>query len=138
MCIFVFTALIYCTLCSDCSHIFVSFQTFVGCFCDRVSSSSPLFLSPKHPYMFFSFFIIYIIITNFFRRVFSEFTTSLTPLETILPEECAFIIGFNCTMWTKMRSFALSIADSALFKFLPTHQIRKVRGRQKSAENPLI
>ena len=29
VCIFVFTALIHCTLCSDCSHIFVSFQTVV-------------------------------------------------------------------------------------------------------------
>ena len=32
-----------CTLCSDCSDIFVSFQTVVVCFCDRVSSTSPLF-----------------------------------------------------------------------------------------------
>ena len=31
-------------------------------------------------------------------------TTSLIPLETILPEECAFIIGFSCTVWTTMRS----------------------------------
>ena len=40
--------------------------------------------------------IIFIIIINFFRRIFSECTevlaTSLIPLETILPEECAFII----------------------------------------------
>ena len=42
-----------------------------------------------------------------FRRFFSEcteaITTSLILLETILPEECTFIIGFSCTVWTKMR-----------------------------------
>ena len=50
--------------------------------------------------------IIIIIIINFFRWVFSECTeanaTSLIPLDTILPEICAFIIGFSCTVWTKM------------------------------------
>ena len=53
-------------------------------------------------------FIIIIIIINFFRRVFSEYTganaTSLIPIDTVLPEICAFIIGFSCTVWTKMRS----------------------------------
>ena len=46
---------------------------------------------------------------NTCRRVFSEYTeanaTTLTPLYTILPEICAFIIGFSCTVWIKMRSF---------------------------------
>ena len=37
--------------------------------------------------------IIFIIIINFFGLVFSECT-----LETILPEICAFIIGFSCTV----------------------------------------
>ena len=45
---------------------------------------------------------IIIIIINFFRRVFSEYTeanaTSLIPLDTILPEICAFIIGFSFTV----------------------------------------
>ena len=41
-------------------------------------------------------------------------TTSLIPLETILPEICAFIIGFSCTVWTKMRSLAGSLADGVL------------------------
>ena len=49
-----------------------------------------------------------IIIINFFRRVFSEYTeavtTSLIPIDAILPEICAFIVGFSCTVWTKMRS----------------------------------
>ena len=40
--------------------------------------------------------IIIIIVINFFRQVFSEFTkvnaTSLIPLDTTLPEKCAFII----------------------------------------------
>ena len=56
------------------------------------------------------FIIVIIIITNFFRRVFSEYTeantTSLIPLDTILPEKCAFIFGFSCTVWTKMRFLA--------------------------------
>ena len=38
MCIFLFTVLIHCTLCRDCSHIFVNFQTFLW---GRVSSTSP-------------------------------------------------------------------------------------------------
>ena len=50
---------------------------------------------------------IFIIIT-FFKRVLSEYTeaitTSLIPLETILPEVWAFMIGFSCTVWTEMRS----------------------------------
>ena len=62
--------------------------------------------------------IIIIISINFFRRVFSECTeanaTSLIPLDTILPEICAFIIGFSCTVWTKMRSLADSLADGVL------------------------
>ena len=51
-------------------------------------------------------FIIIIIIIIFFRRVFSEYTeanaTTPIPLDTILPEICAFIDGFSCTLWTKM------------------------------------
>ena len=50
------------------------------------------------------------------RSVFSECTeviaTSLTLLlHTILPEKCAFVI---CTVWTKMRSLASSLADGVL------------------------
>ena len=49
-----------------------------------------------------------IIIINFFGRVFSEYTeavtTSLIPIDAIFPENCAFIVGFSCTLWTKMRS----------------------------------
>ena len=52
--------------------------------------------------------IIIIILINFFRRVFSEYTevvtTSLLPIDAILPEICAFIVGFSSTVWTKMRS----------------------------------
>ena len=52
--------------------------------------------------------IIIIILIIFFRRIFSEcieaITTSLIPLETILPEDFPFIIGFICSVWTKMRS----------------------------------
>ena len=50
--------------------------------------------------------IMYIIIINFFARVFSECTeavaTSLIPLVTKFPEIYAFIIGFSFTVWTKM------------------------------------
>ena len=66
-----------------------------------------------------SFFAIYlfiiVIIISFFRRVFSEcteaITTSLIPLDIILPEICAFILGFRCTVWDKMNSLACSLAD---------------------------
>ena len=62
-------------------------------------------------------FLINVII-NFFRRVFSEYTeevtTSLIRLDTILPEIRAFIIGFSCTVWTKMRLLAGSLADGVL------------------------
>ena len=46
-----------------------------------------------------------------FLRVYC---TSLIILEIILPEERAFIIGFSCTVWTKMRSLAGSLADGVL------------------------
>ena len=62
--------------------------------------------------------IIIFIIINFFRWVFSEYTevnaTSLIPLDTIHPEICAFINGFSCTVWTKIRSLAGSLADGVL------------------------
>ena len=52
----------------------------------------------------------YLFIINFFRWLFCEYTeanaTSLIPLDTVLPEICSFIIGFNCIVWTKMRSSA--------------------------------
>ena len=86
------------------------------------------------------------IIINFFRRFFSECTeanaTSLIPLDTILPEICAFIIGFSYTVWTKMRSLAGSLDDGVLADaiLIPPHppmrptNIRMVRGLQKSTE----
>ena len=53
--------------------------------------------------------IIIIFIINYFIRVFSEYTeavtTSLIPIDAILPEICTFIVGFSCTVWTKMMSF---------------------------------
>ena len=90
--------------------------------------------------MVFSVIIIIIIIINFFRRVFSESTeanaTSLIPLDTILPEICAYIIGFSCTVWTKMRSLAGSLADGVIADAIliaprppiPPTNIRMVRG----------
>ena len=40
--------------------------------------------------------------------------TLYIPLDTILPEKCAFIVCFSCTVWTKMRSVAGSLADGVL------------------------
>ena len=65
-------------------------------------------MAPLKSIVYCDLFII--IIINFFRQVFSEYTeanaTSLIPLDTILPEICVFIIGFNCAVWTKMRCLA--------------------------------
>ena len=56
--------------------------------------------------MVFPLFIIIVIISHFFTRVFSECTeaiaTSLAiPLVTNFPVICAFIIGFSFTVLTK-------------------------------------
>ena len=37
-----------------------------------------------------------------------------TSQDTVLHEICAFIIGFNYAVWTKMRSSAGSLADVVL------------------------
>ena len=55
---------------------------------------------------------------------------------SILPEICACIIGFTCTVWTKMRSLAGSLADGVLADAIlipprppiPPTNIRMVRG----------
>ena len=68
-------------------------------------------------------------------------TTSLIPLDIIFPDVCAFIIGFNCIMWTKMRSLACSLVDGMLAdavlispcSLIPPTNIRK-GGRRKSKE----
>ena len=65
------------------------------------------------------------------------------PLYTILPEICAFIIGFSCTVWTKMRPLAGPLADGVLVDALlipsrtplPPTNIRKVRGPRKKYGN---
>ena len=125
----------------------------IGIFYSQIVESSSLVSvlfreAISHPYI--SFFhllvngfsviitiIIFIIIINFFRRVFLKFTeviaTSLTPLETIFPEECAFIIGFSCTVWTKMESFCWLYMVCHLNSSPPTNY-RKVRSHQKGTE----
>ena len=68
--------------------------------------------------------------------------TSLIPLDTIHSEICAFIIGFNCTVWTKMRSLAGSLTDGVLADailipprpLIPPTYIRKVKGLRRSSE----
>ena len=84
-----------------------------------------------------------LIIILFFRQVFLECTevnaTLLILLDLILPEICAFIISFSCTVWTKTRSLACSFADGvladailiSLHPTLPPTNIRKERGRRK-------
>ena len=84
-------------------------------------------------------FLRFFLIVNFFRRVFSECTEAITtspiPLDTILPEKC----GFSCTVWTKMKSLAGSLADGVLVDAIlipprppiPHTNIMEVRGRQK-------
>ena len=91
--------------------------------------------------------IIIIIIINFFRRVFSNYTevvaTSIIPLDIILPEICAFIIAFSCTVWTKTTSLSCSLADGVLADAilisprppLLLTNIRKVRGPRKKYGN---
>ena len=67
--------------------------------------------------------------------------TSLIPLDIILPEICTFIIGFSCTVWTKMTSLAYSLADGVLrhFNFSPptvtTHQYKEGKGSSKKYGN---
>ena len=69
-------------------------------------------------------------------------TTSLIPQDTIFFEICAFIIGFSCTLWNKMRSLACSLADDVLSNAIfisscppiPPTNIRKGRGHKKSTE----
>ena len=66
------------------------------------------------------------------QRVFSEYTeaiiTSLIPLESIFLEECAFIIGFSYTVWTKTRFFAGSLLGGAPFTFLQSHKYKESKG----------
>ena len=77
--------------------------------------------------------IIIIFIIIIFRSVYSEYTeansTSLLPLDTILLEICAFIVSFSCTVWTKMRSLAGSLADFVLADaiLIPPHPPISVR-----------
>ena len=77
------------------------------------------------------------------RMAFSEYTeavtTSLIPIDAILPEICTFIVGFSCTAWTKMRSFRANqlivLADAILIPPrppIPPTSIIKVRGLRKS------
>ena len=71
---------------------------------------------PTKNHRFLQLFII--IIINFLRRVFSEYTeandTSLIPLDTFLPEICAFIIGSRFYCGTKLRPLTGSLAVGVL------------------------
>ena len=70
--------------------------------------SGSQFLAPAKNSRFLRFIHIITIFTNFFRRVFSEYTeavtTSLIPIDAIPPEICTFFVGFSCSVCTKMRS----------------------------------
>ena len=41
-------------------------------------------------------------------------TKTFAPVYIILPEICAFIIGFSHSVWTQMMSLAWSLADGVL------------------------
>ena len=74
------------------------------------------------------------------QTVFSECTeaiaTSLIQLYTILLEICAPTIGFNCTVWTKMRSMAGLLADGVLADAISSpSNIGMVRGPRKKYGN---
>ena len=62
---------------------------------------------------------------------------NLYHIETILPEKCAFIVCFSCTMWTIIRPLAGSLDDCVLADaiLIPPRPlippIRKVRVCQK-------
>ena len=68
--------------------------------------------------------IIIIFIINFFRRVFSENTeanvTSLLPLDTIVPEICAFIIVLARCSFAKYTLF-ISTRTSLLQSYLSAY-----------------
>ena len=56
------------------------------------------------------------------QKVFSEYseavTTSLVPLDTVLPEIFAFNLGFSFTLWTKMKPDGV-LADAILIPARP-------------------
>ena len=62
--------------------------------------------------------------------------TSFVPLDIILLEICAFIIGFSSTVWTKMRSLAGSLADGVLAdaQLFPAHQCKEGKGVVKKVQ----
>ena len=68
--------------------------------------------------------------------------TLYIPLDTILPEKCAFIVCFSCTVWTKMKSLAGSLADGVLANAIvipprppiPPNVIRRVRCHHSSTK----
>ena len=98
-------------------------------------------LAPAKNYRFLRFIHtnnnLHQLLQTIFLGVYWAITISLIPLETILPEKSAFIIDFSCTVWTKMRSLAGSLAygmlDVAILipprPPIPPTNIRKVRGR---------
>ena len=85
---------------------------------------------------------IFPVIINFFEQVLYECTegivTSLITLDIILSDICAYIIGFSCTVWTKMRSFAYPLADGvvhAAISFSPAQQQKEGKGVFKKFGN---
>ena len=84
----------------------------------------------------FSGLIIIIITINFFRLVFctEANTTSLVPLGIILPEKCAFIIGFSCIVLTKTMSLAGSLADGGIADAILSPSCQE--GKGLSEKNP--
>ena len=69
-----------------------------------------------------------------FSQCIEAITTSLITPETSFPEECAFIIGFSCIVWTNIVSFLALYLMVCYLNSSPPTNIRKVRGPQKGTE----
>ena len=62
----------------------------------------------SHPY------IIYLSSSTFSDGFSPSILANATSLDTILPEICAFIVCFSCTVWTIMRSLVGTLAEGVL------------------------
>ena len=66
--------------------------------------------------------------TGFLNVILKRMLQHFVPLDTILPGIFAFIAGFSCTVWTKMRSLWANWLP------IPPTAITKVRGLRKNME----
>ena len=57
-------------------------------------------------------FLLTFLLTRFQEALYEDLPVYTEVNATTLIEECAFIIGYSCTVWTKMRSLAGSLPDA--------------------------